>query len=77
MVRRQYVIVRTCLLGLYWEYTKHLLNSAECKSSIKAGYMEKQEMEMKRKLEMETGNGNWKRKLEMEEGFHCIHSDKI
>ena len=26
--------------------------------------MEKQEMEMKRKLEMETGNGNWKRKWE-------------
>ena len=26
--------------------------------------MEKQETEMKRKLEMETGNGNWKRKWE-------------
>ena len=24
------------------------------------GHMEKQETEMKRKLEMETGNGNWK-----------------
>ena len=28
------------------------------------GHMEKQETEMKWKLEMETGNGNWKRKLE-------------
>ena len=26
--------------------------------------MEKQEMEMKRKLEMEIGNGNWKLKWE-------------
>ena len=26
--------------------------------------MEKKETEMKRKLEMETGNGNWKRKWE-------------
>ena len=26
--------------------------------------MEKQEMEMKRKLEMETGNGNWKQNWE-------------
>ena len=32
------------------------------------GHMEKQETEMKRKLEMETGNGNWKRKLETETG---------
>ena len=30
--------------------------------------MEKQETEMKQKLEMETGNGNWKRKLETEMG---------
>ena len=28
------------------------------------GHMEKQETEMKWKLEMETGNGNWKRKWE-------------
>ena len=28
--------------------------------------MEKQETEIKRKLEMETGNGNWKLKTEME-----------
>ena len=27
-----------------------------------SGHMEKQETEMKWKLEMETGNGNWKRK---------------
>ena len=27
--------------------------------------MEKQEMEMKRKLKMETGNGNWKLKWEL------------
>ena len=37
-------------------------------SSHWRGHMEKQEMEMKRKLEMETGNGNWKRKLETETG---------
>ena len=30
--------------------------------------MEKQESEMKWKLEMETGNGKWKRKLETEMG---------
>ena len=30
--------------------------------------MEKQETEMRRKLEMETGNGNWKMKLETEMG---------
>ena len=28
------------------------------------GHMEKQETEMKRKTEMETGNGNWKQKWE-------------
>ena len=28
------------------------------------GYMEKQEMEMKQKLEMKTGNGDWKQKWE-------------
>ena len=30
------------------------------------GHMEKQEMEMKWKLEMETGKRNWKLKTEME-----------
>ena len=30
--------------------------------------MEKQETEMIRKLQMETGNGNWKWKLETEMG---------
>ena len=32
--------------------------------SLSGGHMEKQETEMKRKLEMEIGNGNWKRKWE-------------
>ena len=32
------------------------------------GHMEKQESEMKGKLETETENGNWKRKLETEMG---------
>ena len=32
--------------------------------SILHGHMEKQETEMKWKLEMETGNGNWKQKWE-------------
>ena len=32
----------------------------------KDGHMEKQETEIKRKLEMETGNRNWKRKPETE-----------
>ena len=33
---------------------------------VRGGHMEKQETEIKRKLEMETGNGNWKLKTEME-----------
>ena len=33
---------------------------------VMMGRMEKQETEMKWKLEMETGNGNWKWKLEKE-----------
>ena len=35
-------------------------------STLRAGHMEKQETEIKRKLEMETGNGNRKLKTEME-----------
>ena len=31
---------------------------------LSRAYMEKQETEMKRKLEIETGNGNWKQKCE-------------
>ena len=31
-------------------------------NTCKSGHMEKQETEIKRKLEMETGNGNWKLK---------------
>ena len=34
------------------------------------GHMEKQEMEMKWKLEMEIGNGNWKRKWEEKHTNH-------
>ena len=34
------------------------------KQAIKYGHMEKQETEMTWKLEMETGNGNWKQKLD-------------
>ena len=30
--------------------------------AINEGHMEKQEAEMKQKLEMEIGNGNWKQK---------------
>ena len=30
--------------------------------AINEGHMEKQEPEMKQKLEMEIGNGNWKQK---------------
>ena len=42
------------------------------------GHMEKQETEIKRKLEMETGNGNWKLKTEMEtQLFHCCSPSKI
>ena len=37
-------------------------------SSCTLGHMEKQETEMKQKLEMETGNGEWKWKLEMKIG---------
>ena len=36
------------------------------KGSGDLGHMEKQETEIKRKLEMETGNGNRKLKTEME-----------
>ena len=36
------------------------------------GHMEKQETEMKWKLEMETGNGNWKWKLEMKMGTKSL-----
>ena len=37
-------------------------------SSCTLGHMEKQETEMKQKLEMESGNGDWKWKLEMKIG---------
>ena len=33
--------------------------------------MEKQETEMKRKLEMETGNGNWKQKCK-QKAYHSL-----
>ncbi len=39
------------------------------------GHMEKLEMEVGRKLETETGNGNRKWKLEMETGNVCAHCD--
>ena len=37
------------------------------------GHMEKQETEMKRKLEMETGNGNWKQKWEQKMHQSLLH----
>ena len=41
-------------------------------------HVEKQETEMKQKLEMETENGNWKLKTEMEtQPFHCCSPSKI
>ena len=40
--------------------------------------MEKQETEIKQKLEMETGNGNRKLKTEMEtQLLHCCSPSKI
>ena len=48
-----------------------------------SGHMEKQETEIRWKLETETGNGNWKRKPETEktemetQPFHCCSPSKI
>ena len=45
---------------------------------IYSGHMEKQETEIKRKLEMETGNRNRKLKTEMEmQLFRCCSPSKI
>ena len=42
--------------------------------SRKVGHMEKQETEMKWKLEMETGNGNWKQKWEQKTHQSLVQS---
>ena len=39
--------------------------------------MEKQEMEMKQKLEKETGNGNWKQKWEQKTGLVLLFSCSV
>ena len=46
------------------KYSEQNTNTGNCWELIMIGHMEKQETEMKRKLEMEIGNGNEKRKWE-------------
>ena len=49
-------------------------NNKETSYLSRLGHMEKQETEIKQKLEMETGNGNQKLKTEMKMQLLCCYS---